>query len=179
MGATNEIIVGIWGGRQCRTKSEPSSRSKRTKPKQAEKSGALIAFEEEYNASRAARLQHVPQITHIVFREDTANGLTKAIIAHLRHNGHFATRQNSTGIYDVARGTWRASNTRKGVADISAVIDGRAVQLEIKAGRDTIRTDQLRVQSDVRAAGGIYEFVRSFSEYIDVYNAIKGEKGHF
>ena len=58
------------------------------------------------------------------------------------------------------------------MADISAIVAGKAVQIEIKAGTDRPRADQLRVQAQYRAAGGIYEFVHNFAEYLALYTRL-------
>ncbi|MBR1564759.1 MAG: hypothetical protein IJ650_05370 [Paludibacteraceae bacterium] len=110
------------------------------------------------------------------FSDKTANQLTAAIIAHLEYKGHFAARVNTTGVYDSKRGVYRRTNARKGMADVSAIINGKSVQLEVKAGKDRPRTDQLQVQCEVRAAGGIYEFIHTFAEYIALYNGLVKDK---
>ena len=171
----NEIIVGDWSAwRKCM--GVPTNKPQRT-TKQREryvKPAALIAFEKEYNDAQAQKYPHIPPECRVrtTFRDNTANGLTRAIIAHLQMHGYFAGRVNTTGIYDHRTGLYRTTSARKGMADISAVINGRSVQLEIKAGKDRPRTDQMQVQREVRAAGGVYEFIHSFTEYIELYNRL-------
>lgn len=171
----NEIIVGNWsnwrglfGAPDAAAKGPKKTKKPYTKP------AALVEFENEYNKARAAKLAKIPPEcrVRVTFRDNTANGLTRAIIAHLQMHGHFAGRVNTTGVYDQRRGLWRATSARRGMADISAVINGRSVQFEIKAGNDRPRSDQLQVQADVRAAGGVYEFVHNFTEYIELYNKL-------
>ncbi|MBR6018096.1 MAG: hypothetical protein IK073_05700 [Paludibacteraceae bacterium] len=172
----NEIIVGNWSNWRglFGTHLAAAKSPRATKRAQYIKPQALIDFENEYNARKAARLSRIPPECRVrtIFRDDTANGLTRAIIAHLQMHGHFASRVNTTGIYDQRRGLWRSTAARRGLADISAVINGRAVQLEIKAGKDKPRSDQMQVQAEVQAAGGIYEFVHNFTEYIELYNRL-------
>ena len=176
----NEIIVGDWSANRLRAgykqhaKQERSKRKRRANP---EKSPELAAFEDEYNAAHYAKLPAIPQEcrTRTKFVEHTANGLTRAIVAHLTMHGHFASRVNSTGVYDWRRGLYRTTSQRRGLADITAVINGRSVQLEIKAGSDRPRADQMKVRAEVQAAGGVYEFVHTFAEYIAIYNALTGE----
>lgn len=160
----NEIIKAV----------QPTAKQ-RKRPAQYIKPQALIDFENAYNEAMAKKTPHVPAEcrARYVFRDDTANKLTQAIIAHLRFNGYFAGRVNTTGVYDFKRGLYRTTSARKGMADISATIAGRSVQFEIKAGKDRPRTDQLAVQREVRRAGGVYEFVHTFAEYIELYNRIK------
>lgn len=170
---SNEYIVGQWSvlyNRRPRTAAKPKSepRARYVKP------AALLAFEKEYNEAHALKHPNIPREcrARYKFTDKTANGLTAAIIAHLKYKGHFAARVNTTGIFDQQRGLWRSTGAQRGMADISAVICGRSVQLEIKAGNDRPRADQIKVQADVRAAGGVYEFVHSFTEYISIYNQL-------
>lgn len=173
----NEIIVGNWSNwrRLFGTAEAETTKPKKTKPAaRYVKPQALIDFENEYNAAQAAKFPKIPPEcrARTTFSDKDANSLTRAIVAHLRFHGYFAARVNSTGVYDQRRGTWRTSNARRGLADVSAVIAGRAVQLEIKAGKDRPRTDQMRVQAEVQASGGVYEFVHNFAEYIAIYDAL-------
>lgn len=177
---SNELYVGLWSIRQA----QAAARAAADKPKKKKKPLAkytkppeLLEFEREYTARHYANVPNIPPECRTPFRfEDrTANGLTKAIISHLQMNGHFAARVNTTGVYDARRGQYRCTNARKGMADISAVINGTPVQIEVKAGRDKARTDQLQVQSEYQAAGGFYIFVHTFPEYLEQYQHIKCE----
>lgn len=63
-----------------------------------------------------------------------ANGLTLAICNFVNWNGYRATRISTTG--RQLGGKWIYGTTRKGTADISLTLKGRAVQIEIKVGND-------------------------------------------
>lgn len=113
----------------------------------------------------------------------TSNGLTRFITDFLNFEGWRATRINVSGrlieqpekqLSGVVLGTkkWMHSSTRKGTADISATIKGRSVMIEVKAGRDKPREAQLEEQIRERDAGGIYEFVYSADEFIELYDKI-------
>ena len=173
---SNEIIVGNWSNwRKVFGASDAEAKQTKRQPRtRYAKPAALIDFENEYNAAQAQKFARIPPEcrARTTFSDRDANSLTRAIIAHLRFHGYFAARVNSTGIYDQRRGTWRTSNARRGLADISAVIAGRSVQLEIKAGNDRPRGEQMQVQREVRASGGVYEFVHNFPEYIALYNRL-------
>lgn len=170
----NKIFVGLWSVYQKpqRRKSKPQRQSDYIKPFE------LAKFECDYNLHAYDNLQHVPQCARVRtrFRDDTANELAKAILAHLKYTGNFGARVNTTGVYDRRTGKYRQTNARKGMADISAVISGKPVQIEIKAGTDKPRADQLKVQEEYRAAGGLYEFVHNFREYIAVYRTLTGKE---
>jgi hypothetical protein len=138
------------------------------------KPDSVKAFEKQYN-EWFFKGKNLPYTWAHKFRDDTANELTKLICAWCKVNGYFAGRVNTTGIYDVKRGMYRTTGARKGMADITAVIAGKHVSIEIKAGRDRPRPEQLKVQQEVQAAGGVYLFIHSFDEFLNylIENNIK------
>ena len=101
------------------------------------------------------------------FRDDKANELTKLIVAWLKVNGHFAGRVNTQGNYNAKLGRFIKSGSKKGMADVTAVINGRHVSIEIKIGKDKPREAQLEVQQQIQQAGGVYIFVSSFDDFIN------------
>lgn len=52
----------------------------------------------------------------------------------------------------------------KGSADILACIDGRFVAVEAKCGRDKQQPEQIRFQTAIEKAGGIYILARSVDD---------------
>jgi hypothetical protein len=52
------------------------------------------------------------------------------------------------------------------VADVVACINGRHVEIEVKAGSDKPRIEQLQRQQEIKRAGGVYEFIHSTDEFI-------------
>lgn len=69
----------------------------------------------------------------------TANGLTRQIVAHIRANGMFATRLNSTGLYREGLKKYVPSQQVVGLPDILGIADeGRAFFVEVKAGKDKL-----------------------------------------
>lgn len=99
-----------------------------------------------------------------------SGGLQQAIIKFLLWNGHRATRISSAG--RMIAGKWIPGTTRKGSADISATIKGRSVMLEVKVNLDKPSPDQIREQELERRAGGVYEFVKTFEEFIKIYDTL-------
>ncbi len=83
-----------------------------------------------------------------------------------------AYRINNVGVWDEAKGVYRKGNTQKGIADISAVIRGRAVWIEVKAGRDKISTEQLIFKQEVERAGGLYYEARSTDGFLKWFTEI-------
>ena len=111
------------------------------------------------------------------YTDKTANGLTKCIVDFIRANGGQAERINTTGMPMVRKlpsgrtdVTWRKGNTTKGSADISAIIDGKSVKIEIKIGHDRQSEAQKRYQKTVEEAGGLYFIAKSFDEFLIFYN---------
>jgi hypothetical protein len=108
------------------------------------------------------------------FDDKTANGLTKLVMAWLKVNGHFAARINSGAIFDRRLGVYRAnSGATVGMADINAVVKGKSISIEVKIGKDKIRDSQLKVKSEIEAAGGIYIIVRSFDDFRQQFENIR------
>lgn len=113
----------------------------------------------------------------------TSNGLTQAIVNFLKWNGHRATRISSTGRIikspqrqlsgvSLMTAKYIPGPTRKGSADISSTIRGRSVMWEIKIGNDKPSEYQLREQQLERSAGGVYEFIHSFEEFLTLYDKL-------
>lgn len=102
----------------------------------------------------------------------TANGLTNFVINFLHWNGHRATRIATSGRVLKIKGQSKyiPGTTRRGTADISATIQGRAVMLEIKVGKDKPSEYQEREQALERSAGGVYEFIHDPDEFIIWYD---------
>ena len=123
------------------------------------------------------------------YEDRTANGLTKCVIDFIRLSGYQAERINCTGRYidnthvftdvvgrtrSIGSGQWLPSSGTKGTSDISAVIRGRAVKIEIKI-KDRQSEDQKKYQAEIERAGGVYLIVRSFSEFMEWFNTFKNE----
>lgn len=104
----------------------------------------------------------------------TSNGLTQAIIKFILWNGYRATGISASGRVLRIKGQnkYIPGRTRKGTADISATIAGRSVMIEIKVGKDVASGYQLREQELERKAGGVYEFVGTFEEFLVIYDGI-------
>src|SRR5215469_4841243 len=66
---------------------------------------------------------NMPYPVKTSFRDDSANRLTKCIVLWLELHGHFAGRVNTTGTYNQKLGKYVHSGSRKGMADITSIID--------------------------------------------------------
>lgn len=142
----------------------------------------------EWLANDEARAKHptMPYLAPRVYRDDSANGLTRCIVDFLRLTGNQAERINCTGrpidntkiVTDVTGFSrrigsvrWLPTSGQRGTADISAVIRGRAVKIEVKM-KDRQSTEQKEYQAQIEQAGGLYWICHSMDEFINNYNMI-------
>jgi hypothetical protein len=86
-----------------------------------------------------------------------ANGLTRFVIDMINWSGGYANRISSAG--RVVNGRYIPGTTRKGTADIHAIIKGHHFSIEIKVGRDRMSEWQEQERERVRNAGGNYLIV--------------------
>lgn len=108
--------------------------------------------------------------------KETANAMTANVVRAINMQPRCAAyRINNVGVWDDAKGIHRKGNTQKGIFDVSAVIKGRAAWFEIKAGRDKPSREQLIFQQEIRAAGGIAEFVYSTDEFLTMFRKLLSE----
>ena len=100
-----------------------------------------------------------------IFRDDSANGLTQCIVKYITLQGGFASRINSTGIYNKKLHKYIPGTQKKGIADVMATFKGLSLHIEIKHGRDVQSEAQKKVESEVNRAGGRYYLARDFSSF--------------
>jgi len=124
-------------------------------------------------------------IPYTKWADNSANALTKCVIAYITFMGGQAERISSQGQYregakiqvgtgELAHtkqlpGKWTPGQSTKGTADISATIRGRSVKLEIKYGKDVQSQVQKDYQAAIEKAGGVYIIVRTFDEFVVWY----------
>jgi hypothetical protein len=117
--------------------------------------------------------------------DNSANALTKCVIAWIQFNGGQAERISSQGQYREGAkiqvgfgimahtkqlpGKWTPGQSTKGTADISATIRGRSVKIEIKQ-KDKQSEAQKQYQQAIENAGGVYIIVRTFDEFVVWYD---------
>ena len=119
------------------------------------------------------------------FEDRSANGLTRCVLHFLQLRGHWATRVNTTGrllqgkeYIDVLghrkqmKSTWVPGTTKRGTADIHAVIDGRHCSIEIKVGRDRMSKEQLATKAAIEKSGGLYFVAKDFESFFAWYSRI-------
>lgn len=109
------------------------------------------------------------------YTDVTTNGLTNAIMDYLKYNQHYANRINCMGVMRLIDGKMRHthSSTRKGVADIHAIINGKHCSIEIKckATKDRLSDYQIRERQLVENAGGFYFVATDMESFIEWYKS--------
>jgi len=148
-----------------------SKPKKRRKPAY-KKPDSIKELERLHFQKKKEKSPHNPYPVKTLFRDDSANGLTKCIVAWLELHGHFAGRVNTTGTYSQRLGKYIHSGSRRGMADITAVIGGKHVSIEVKTGRDRMRSEQMKVKQEIEGAGGIFIVVSSFDDFLKQMESI-------
>jgi len=153
------------------------------------KSEGIMQLREMALAHSRAKHPTLPESARTIsnYSDRTANGLTRSVIDFLRFSGHQSERINCTGKMidntqimtdvlgdrrSIGSVKWLPSSGQKGTADISSVIFGRAVKIEIKIGKDRQSEDQKKYQADIERAGGLYWLIRTFDEFLEYYNEL-------
>jgi hypothetical protein len=116
-------------------------------------------------------------IPKTMYKDSTANGLTRAICDYINYNGYQAERINTMGTArekkttagKVIGVTWTKGTSTAGSADISATIKGRSVKIEIKIGKDRQSDAQKRYQENIEKAGGTYIIAKDFDSFVEWY----------
>lgn len=120
------------------------------------------------------------------WNDNSANSLTKCVIAWIQFMGGQAERISSQGQYRQGAkiqvgsgmmahtkqlpGKWTPGQSTKGTADISATIRGRSVKIEIKQ-KDKQSEAQKQYQAAIERAGGVYIIVRDFDSFVEWYES--------
>lgn len=118
----------------------------------------------------------------------TANGLTLAIIKFLTWKGHYANRIGTQGqarvqkiprfnihsqqMHYFEKVKWTKGNTKRGTPDVTAIIYGKAVWIEVKIGKDRMSDEQVEQQGEIETAGGLYYIAREMQGFVDWYHEI-------
>jgi hypothetical protein len=142
--------------------------TKRKKPKPPYRKPETVKVLERM-ADEAARKKHPGVPEHVLaprkYRDDSANALTKCIVDYITLSGGFATRINSTGVFDTRLQRYRPGTTKKGIADIMGTCQGISLHIEVKSGNDRQSEAQKKIQSEVELSGGLYYIARNFTDF--------------
>lgn len=112
------------------------------------------------------------------YEDSTSNGLTKAITDFITFNGGYCTRINTQGQYNRKLGKFTRSTTKKGTADIHAILNGAHLSIEVKIGKDKLSPHQIKTAAEVKNAGGVYFVAKDFDCFYEWFNdqKMKGEQ---
>lgn len=98
--------------------------------------------------------------------KESANTITRYVMAYLSLRGHEPMRNNTTGVYDPYRKRFRTGpRSARGSGDVLCCIRGNWLEIEVKAGPDVQSEFQLEREKRIKAAGGMYFVVRSRDEF--------------
>lgn len=135
---------------------------------------AAVAHERKLAAHPTVPPHAVPKTA---YTDKDTNGLTKAVVDFLNIQPRvFAWRVNNGAVYDASIGKHRSAATIRGVADVCAICEGMAWQIEIKAGKDRLSGHQKGFAARVEAAGGRYCVARTFEGFAAEWNAARQPK---
>lgn len=99
------------------------------------------------------------------FNVKDSNSLTHAVKRCLELHECYVTRVQSQGQWNEHLGRFTHSTTKRGTADLHAVINGQHASIEIKWGSDRLSADQKKTAQQVQAAGGIYLIVKDYDTF--------------
>jgi hypothetical protein len=109
-------------------------------------------------------------------KPETANGITRNIIRVVSlTKGAVAYRINNAAVFDAKAGAYRAGNIEKGLPDVIAILNGRFVGIEVKAGKDRMSDFQKMRRQEIVNAGGIYFECKSTDGFLAFWENLKNE----
>ena len=119
--------------------------------------------------AKATKYAHVPRsaLVKSCYSDKSANDLTTAIVVYLNLSGHFATRLASTGTFRADLQKFIPSKQRSGLPDVLAVVNGQALFVEVKYGRDRLSHDQRETIADLEKAGASVLTTHDFQDFFD------------
>lgn len=113
-----------------------------------------------------------PHVVRPVFRDDTANALTKCITTYLKLSGAFVSRLNNGGIYDVRLKRYRPGTNRRGLPDVIATYKSKSLFIECKHGRDTMSDFQKEIQQEQEKSGGVFFVAHNFTDFKEWFDSL-------
>lgn len=132
----------------------------------------LQALKNNYDQRRTPEAYKLNGENRGKWEDQTANGLTRAIVDFFQYIGGHFTRVNVMGTpRKRADGSmfFTPSTTREGTADVIGCYKGRYMAIEIKIGADRQSKDQIEVQREIEKAGGIYIVAKTFTQFLEEF----------
>jgi hypothetical protein len=136
---------------------------------------------EAYRAYMQARYPSVPEHglpSRYQRTDNNANGLTACIKDWIQWHGGQCERVSNQGQARVNKiqlsngltrstVTWTPGQGTRGTADLHAIIQGRAVKIEVKYGKDRQSEAQKAYMEAIQQAGGVYIIARDFDGFLE------------
>ena len=115
---------------------------------------------------------HLEHVLRHPYKDTNANALTACIVDYINFSGGSATRINTTGTIRKIKGEmkWTNGGTRKGTADIHAIVAGTHVSIEVKFGKDRLSKNQVKERERIEQAGGIYYVATGMENFVAWYD---------
>lgn len=131
------------------------------------KSDAVKELERLANEAARKKFPSIPIecLAPRMYRDDSANALTKCITAYMTLRGAFSSRLSNTGVYDARLGQYRATTAKKGLPDVLGTYNGRSLFIEVKYGKDRMSEHQKKIESEQTASGGLYFAAHDFTTF--------------
>lgn len=103
--------------------------------------------------------------------KEAENDIQNAVCEWLKLKKIFFWRQNTGGVYDVSRQSFRKmpKYALKGVADIIALINHRAYFLEIKTKKGRQSPEQKEFEKNVKENGSFYYIIRGVDDLNSIF----------
>ncbi len=117
--------------------------------------------------AKAIRYPNTPYRVKCKYSDKDANSLTTAIVDYINLTGNFATRLQSTGTFRADLQKFVPSQQRSGLPDVMAVIDGQALYVEVKFGKDRLSDDQKEAIAALQKAGASVYIAQNFQSFFD------------
>jgi hypothetical protein len=136
------------------------------------KSESLKELETLFNESKRKEHPNLPDHARVwtKFTDDNSNALTTSIMAYLKVKNAFGARINVQGQWNEKLKRYTKSGSTTGMPDVSAIVKGRFIGIEVKYGKDVQSDRQRVVQKQIEEAGGLYFIARDFESFYTWFN---------
>jgi penicillin-binding protein-related factor A (putative recombinase) len=94
-------------------------------------------------------------------------GIENAILRFLKQLGIYCWKNQSVGIYDPVRRTFRRPNNEahiKGVSDILGIVEGKMLAIEVKSAKGRVSPEQRVFITRINNEGGIAFVARNVDQ---------------
>lgn len=100
-------------------------------------------------------------------KDKTAHQISECVILYITYLGGYASEIDNRGYFNPVTNKWQPSRTKNGIPDILACFKGRFIGIEVKAGNDRMRNEQLNTRLEILRAKGYFFECRNFQSFYD------------